>query len=167
MIISYVTCHEAHFRTVMERRMKLNSEDAVHLRKKRLKKAEKRIKELDQMFIRLYEDNAKGRITDECYSLMSKTYEDKQAQLKTEAETLRQEIKVQAQSEVDLNAFVEKVRKYSELRELTPYALRELVKGFYIEAPVKIGGKRHQNIRIEYDFIGFIPLEELSGQDVV
>ena len=66
-----------------------------------------------------------------------------------------------------MNAFVEKVRKYSELRELTPYALRELVKGFYIEAPVKIGGKRHQNIRIEYDFIGFIPLEELSGQDVV
>ena len=81
--------------------MKLNSEDAVHLRKKRLKKAEKRIKELDQMFIRLYEDNAKGRISDECFSLMSKTYEDKQAQLKTEAETLRQEIKVQAQSEVD------------------------------------------------------------------
>ena len=167
MIISYVTCHEAHFRTVMERRMKLNSEDAVHLRKKRLKKAEKRIKELDQMFIRLYEDNVKGRISDERFSVMSGAYEDEQAQLKAEAEALRQEIEAQAQNEVDLDAFVEKVRKYSDLRELTPYALRELVKGIYIEEPIEIDGKRHQNIRIEYDFIGFIPLDELSGQGAV
>ena len=71
MIISYVTCHEAHFRAVMEQRMKLTSEDAVQLRKKRLKKAEKRIKELDQMFIRLYEDNVKGCISDERFSMMS------------------------------------------------------------------------------------------------
>ena len=80
MIISYVTCHEAHFRAVMEQRMKLTSEDAVQLRKKRLKKAEKRIKELDQMFIRLYEDNVKGCISDERFSMMSGAYEDEQAQ---------------------------------------------------------------------------------------
>lgn len=64
-VISYVTCHEVHFRAVMERRMKLNSEDAVQVWKKHLKKAEQRIRELDQMFIRLYEDNVKGRISDD------------------------------------------------------------------------------------------------------
>lgn len=167
MVISYVTCHEAHFRAVMERRMKLNAEDSVQLRKKRLNKVEKRIKELDQMFIRLYEDNVKGRISDERFAMMSKTYEDEQAQLKAEADTLRQEIETQAQSEVDLESFFEKVRKYSDLRELTPYALRELVKGIYIEAPVEIDGKRHQNIRIQYDFVGFIPVDELNRQDAV
>lgn len=61
----YVTCHEVHFRAVMERRMKLNSEDAVQVWKKHLKKAEQRIRELDQMFIRLYEDNVKGRISED------------------------------------------------------------------------------------------------------
>ena len=49
--------------------------------------------------------------------------------MKAEADTLRQEIEAQAQDEVDLESFVEKVRKYSDLRELTPYTLRELVKG--------------------------------------
>ena len=156
-----------HFRAVMEQRMKLNSEDAVQVRKKRLNKAEQRIRELDQMFIRLYEDNVKGRISDERFAMMSKTYEDEQAQLKAEADTLRQEIKAQAQNEVDLESFVKKVRKYSDLRELTPYALRELVKGIYVEAPVEINGKRHQNIRIQYDFVGFIPMDELSRRDVV
>ena len=44
-------------------------------------------------------------------------------------------------------------------------ALRELVKGVYIEAPDKSSGKRRQNIRISYDLVGFIPVEELIKQE--
>lgn len=108
MVISCVTCHESYFRSIMEQRLKLNSEDAAQLRKKRLSRAEKRIKELDQMFIRLYEDNVKGRISDDRFAMMSRTYEDEQAQLKSEAESLQQEIEQQAQSEVDLELFIAK-----------------------------------------------------------
>ena len=151
----------------MERRLKLNTEDAIQVRKKRLKRMEKRVKELDQMFIRLYEDNVKGRISDERFSMMSKAYEDEQTQLRTEMETLQQEIEAQTKNEVDLESFIEKVRKYSDLQELPPYALRELVSAIYVEAPVEINGKRHQNIRIHYDFIGLIPLDELGRQEAV
>ena len=48
---------------------------------------------------------------------------------------------------------------------LPPYALRELVKAIYIEAPDKSSGKRHQGIRISYDLVGFIPVEELLKQE--
>ena len=48
----------------------------------RLSKAEKRLNELDHLFIRIYEDNVSGRISDERFALMSKTYEDEQAELK-------------------------------------------------------------------------------------
>ncbi len=164
MVISCITCHESYFRSIMEQRLKLNSEDAAQLRKKRLSRAEKRIKELDQMFIRLYEDNVKGRISDDRFAMTSRTCEDEQAHLKSEAEALQREIEQQAQNEVDLESFISKVREYSDLRELTPYALRELVKAVYIEAPVEIDGKRRQNIRIQYDFVGFIPLNELNRQ---
>ena len=47
----------------------------------------------------------------------------------------------------------------------TPYALRELVKAIYIEAPDKSSGKRHQGIRISYDLVGFIPVEEPLKQE--
>ena len=50
-------------------------------------------------------------------------------------------------------------------RQLTPYDLRELVKGVYIEAPDKSSGKRRQNIRISYDLVGFIPLNELMNEE--
>ena len=43
--------------------------------------------------------------------------------------------------------------------ELTPYALRELVKAVYVEAPDKSSGKRKQKIHISYDLIGFIPVD--------
>ena len=46
--------------------------------------------------------------------------------------------------------------------ELTPYALRELVKTVYVEAPDKSSGKRKQKIHISYDLIGFIPVDVLT-----
>ena len=50
---------------------------------------------------------------------------------------------------------------YTTLTELTPYALRELVKAVYVEAPDKSSGKRKQKVHIEYDLVGYIPVDEL------
>ena len=49
----------------------------------------------------------------------------------------------------------------STLTELTPYALGELVKAIYVETPDKSGGKRRQKVHIEYDLLGYIPVNEL------
>ncbi len=150
--------YEDHFRAVMEQKLRLSSEAAIRGHKKRLG-------ELDCLFIRIYEDNVAGRITDEKFSMMSKTYEDEQAQLKVEIQTLQQEIEIQERQIENLEQFIQRVRKYEDLDELTPYALRELVKAIYIEAPDKSSGKRHQGIRISYDLVGFIPVEELLKQE--
>ena len=100
---------------------------------------------------------------DERFSMMSRSYE--QEQLKVEIQTLQQDIKVQERQIENLEQFIQRVHKYKDLDELTPYALRELVKGVYIEAPDKSSGKRRQNIRISYDLVGFIPVDELMKQE--
>ena len=164
-VISYVSRYEDHFRAVMEQKLRLSSEAAIRGHKKRLAQAEKRLGELDRLFIRIYEDNVAGRITDEKFSMMSKTYEDEQTQLKVEIQSLQQEIEVQERQIENLEQFIQRVRKYEDLDELTPYALRELVKAIYIETPDKSSGKRHQGIRISYDLVGFIPVEELLKQE--
>ena len=41
----------------------------------------------------------------------------------------------------------------------------ELVKAIYIEAPDKSSGKRRKNMRISYDLVGFIPLNELMKEE--
>lgn len=164
-VIFYVTRYEKHFRAVMEQRLQMSSEEAIRGYKTQLAQAERRLAELDRLFIRIYEDNVSGRITDERFSLMSKTYEDEQAQLKVDIHRLRQEIEVQERQIEDLEKFIQRVHKYEDLQEMTPYALRELVKGIYIEAPDKSSGKRRQGVRISYDLVGFIPVEELMKQE--
>ncbi len=160
-VISYVTRYEAHFRVEMEQKLRLQSEETIRVYKKRLAQAEKRIGELDRLFIKIYEDNAKGKLNDDRFAMMSKTYEDEQTQLKVEIVNLQKEIEVQERQIEDLEQFIQRARRYTDLTELTPYALRELVKAVYVEAPDKSSGKRKQKIHISYDLIGFIPVDVL------
>ena len=160
-VISYVTRYEAHFRVEMEQKLRLQSEETIRVYKKRLAQAEKRIGELDRLFIKIYEDNAKGKLNDDRFAMMSKTYEDEQAQLKVEIVNLQKEIEVQERQIEDLEQFIQRARRYTDLTELTPYALRELVKAVYVEAPDKSSGKRKQRVHIEYDLVGYIHVDEM------
>ena len=160
-VISVVTRYEAYFRSEMEQKLRLQSEETIRVYKKRLAQAEKRIGELDRLFIKIYEDNAKGKLNDDRFAMMSKTYEDEQAQLKVEIVNLQKEIEVQERQIEDLEQFIQRARRYTDLTELTPYALRELVKAVYVEAPDKSSGKRKQRVHIEYDLVGYIPVDEL------
>ncbi len=160
-VISVVTRYEAYFRAEMEQRLRVQSEKTIRIHKKRLAQAEKRISELDRLFIRIYEDNVAGRLDDERFAMMSTNYTQEQADLKTEAKSLQQEIQEQERQAENLEQFIYRVHKNSTLTELTPYALRELVKAVYVEAPDKSSGKRKQRVHIEYDLVGYIPVDEL------
>ena len=131
-VIFYVTRYENHFRAVMEHKLLLSSEEKICASVKRLEQAQRRMGELDRLFIRIYEDNVAGRINDERFSMMSRSYETEQEQLKVEIQTLQQDIEVQERQIENLEQFIQRVHKYKDLDELTPYALRELVKGVYI-----------------------------------
>ena len=145
----------------MENRLRIQSEEALLVSRKRLTQAEKRIEELDRLFLKIYEDNANSQLSDERFAMMSRTYEEEQTALRTEVKELQREIDSQERQTENLETFIDRVKTYSSLEELTPYALRELVKAVYVEAPDKSSGKRKQEIHIEYDLVGFIPVEEL------
>ena len=80
---------------------------------------------------------------------------------KAEVKGLQQQIHEQEQQAENIEQFVQRVKRNSTLAELTPYALRELVKAIYVDAPDKSSGKCRQKVHIEYDFVGYIPVDEL------
>ena len=92
---------------------------------------------------------------------LSKNYTDEQKDLKAEVKNLQQQIHEQEQQAENIEQFVQRVKRNSTLTELTPYALRELVKAVYVDAPDKSSGKRRQKVHIEYDLVGYIPVDEL------
>ena len=59
--------------------------------------------------------------------MMSRTYKDEQTQLKAEIVNLQKEVEVQERQIENLEQFIQRARRYINLTELTPYALRELV----------------------------------------
>ena len=153
--------YEAYFRSEMEQKFRMQSEESLRLHQKRLAQAEKRIGELDRLFVRIYEDNVAGKLDDERFAMMSKNYTEEQKNLKAEVKGLQQQIHEQEQQAENIEQFVQRVKRNSTLTELTPYALRELVKAVYVDAPDKSSGKRRQKVHIEYDLVGYIPVDEL------
>lgn len=151
-VTGYILRHEAHLRAVMEEQLRLESSEQIRIRRKRL-------------FIRIYEDNACGRLSDERFDMLSLTYETEQTQLETECVTLRQEIEVQERQNENVEKFIQTAHKYVGIDKLDGYALRELVSAIYVDAPDKSSGKRVQHIHIQYDGLGFIPLNELMKEE--
>lgn len=120
--------------------------------KKSLKQAEKRIAELDKLFIRIYEDNVSGRISNERFDMMSTLYEDEQKALKSSADELRMFINDAEKRSGDVTAFIDLVRKYEHIEELTPEIVHELIEKIVVHEADKSSGKRIQQIDIYFRF---------------
>ena len=162
MVMGYILRYENHFRRVMEERKLLQSREEINIREKQLSRNEKRIGELQRLFIKVYEDNAAGRLSDSQYELLSQNYEAEQKQLEEDAIRLRQEIEVQEKQNEGIEQFIQSVKSHVDIEKLDGSVLHELVKAIYIGAPDKSSGHRVQHIYIEYNGIGFIPLNELT-----
>ena len=165
LVMGYILRYRQHFIFVMEQQLQLESAEKLQTSRKQLERNERRIAELKRLFIKIYEDNAKGNLSDERYEMMSQNYEAEQKQLEAEVVALRQEIEVQERQNENIERFIRTADKYVDIEEIDPCMLRELIKAIYVEAPDKSSGKRRQKIHIQYDGIGFIPLEELAKKE--
>ena len=135
--------------------------------KSELKRIENRCAEIDEIIRKLYEDNVRGRITDERFDIMSKGYETEKAELKLKAEKLQVALQMDARDEDNLEQFKRLVRRYTEISELNTEILNAFVEKIYVGEVVKteILTKRKRKkylktrtIRIVYKFIGAVNL---------
>ncbi len=124
----------------------------LSLAKRKLIQSERRISELDKLFTRLYEDNVCGKISDERFEQMSHGYETEQAELKTQLTQLSEFIEKSEAKKADTAKFINIVRKYTDLSELTPEIMHEFIEKIVIHAPDKSSGRRKQKIEIHLRF---------------
>ena len=86
-----------------------------------------RIKDLDNIIRCLYEDRVCGRITPERYDTMAGSYEQEQAELKLELESISAQISEINLREKYVRDFMENARTYIEMPKLTPELLRVFI----------------------------------------
>ena len=135
--------------------------------KSELKRIENRCAEIDEIIRKLYEDNVRGRITDERFDIMSKGYETEKAELTIKSEKLRIALQADARDEENLERFKQLVRRYTTITELNTEILNAFIEKIYVGETVKteIPSKRKRKkylktrtIRIVYKFIGAVNL---------
>ncbi len=135
--------------------------------KSELKRIENRCLEIDEIIRKLYEDNVRGRITDERFDILAKGYEAEKAELKEKSQQIQTALKASAQDDENLENFMRLVKRYTEIPELSREILNAFIDGIYVgkttktEIPSKRKRKKYKKtrtIRIVYKFIGAINL---------
>ncbi len=155
-VLFYVQAFEKQF--VQEQLDKSSEEQRKEIAKKRreLAKCEKRITELDVLFQRIYEDNVSGKLSDERFATMSASYEAEQKMLKELLTQLKLDIEMQDDKTANVSAFVEKVKRYTEIKELTPAIVNEFIDYIMVSKKKVIDGKTVYPIDIHYNGVGII-----------
>lgn len=125
-----------------------------------LTKAEKRYREIDDLIQHLYEDNVRGKITDERFTKLSVNYENEQKEVKERITNLKFDIVNFKDTSKNNERFIELIKKYSNITELNPVIMHELIdrieigQGYYEKSEATGKREKHQDITIYYKFIG-------------
>ena len=139
--------------------------DEVKKAKRLIGKNERRIDELDKLFTRLYEDNVLGKIDDERFAQMSAGYTDEQKKLKAEVERLRTLIEANEQKSSDISHFLQVVRKYEHVSELTPKLMHEFIDKIIVHEADKSSGHREQEVEIYFRFNVYVATLKINSKD--
>ena len=113
-----------------------------------------RDKELDMLFERLYEDNVAGKIDDARFAKMSKRYEQEQGENAGKIKALRLERKKVEGQQMDMEDFLQMVRRYTHVTKITRRMVSELIDHIDVYHAEKQDGVTNQRIVIHYNCIG-------------
>ena len=125
--------------------------------------------ELTSLFKRLYEDNVLGRVTNEQFRILSGDYNAEQKELTAAIPAQEARLQKLKDSAANVEAFIEKAKRYTEIHELTPEILRLFICRIEVgERGEKYSRTAEQSIRIVYRDVGVMdsvePVEENTDE---
>lgn len=129
----------------------------VKMRDAELKRAQKRQKELDRLFSKLYEDWAAERITEYNFKVLSEKYQTEQTEVLEKIERLQAELATEQQTVVNIDQWIGIIQQYAHPEELTAEMLNALIEKIVVhEKTVGEDGEKEQTVDIYYRFVGKI-----------
>lgn len=165
-ITEYVRVHEDEFVEMITRKSRADVERGLRDGKRELEQSQARIHKLDDIIRRLYEDNIEGKVSDERFAKMTESYEAEQKTLESRVVQLREQIAAQQESSVNVDRFLALVRRYTDIRELTPEIIREFVERIEVYQAERVCGKKVQRMRIVWNCIGeFMPPQPKKNEE--
>ena len=115
---------------------------------------------VSNLYAKVYEDNAAGRVTDEWFMELSHKYEVERVELKAKIADLRTKLSSMNHAQQSKDAFLAAIRKFMSMEDLTAPLVRELIDHIDVYEAEGKGKNKTQRIVIYYRFIGYIEIPE-------
>ncbi|MEG2659455.1 MAG: recombinase family protein [Oscillospiraceae bacterium] len=162
-MVCYLKQNEAEFAELLAQKTAKDNEAESKHRTQKLQTLTARNTEVDTLFARIYEDNISEKISDARFMQLSQKYDEEQKTLKAEIEALKIAAEKEKQHEFSKNQFMKTIRKFMEMKKLTPVILRELVDKIEVYHIQGTGKNRTQEIIIHYNFVGVLDLPKIPS----
>ena len=137
----------------MERRYLLDASQT----QKECQRLESRNREIDEMFLSLYTDKAKGILTEQRFMKLTATLEQEQEANQKRLQDLLLMMRHSDEQENEVRTFIKEIRRYAAIEELDEAVLNRLISKILVGEVKKIDGQKVQAVRIVYNFVGEIP----------
>ena len=154
----FIQQYEAVFLYMYAKKHNITKEVNTRNMKATIERNKRRIKELDKLIERIYEDNVLGKIPDARFSKMMASYEAEQNQLVTETAKAEESLKTMEQDKVDLRAFLETIRQCTDIKELTPAIVNRLIRRIEVHNSEKIDGRKQVRLDVYFTAVGLIDI---------
>lgn len=117
---------------------------------------EKKLKESDKQFIKLYGDWSKQMISEQQFRLLSAHFEQEKKDYTEQIEKLKAMAENLENSTDKAERLADEMAECAEIKELTTDIVNRLIEKIEVSEPQTINGEKVQNIRIFYKFVGEI-----------
>ncbi len=119
---------------------------------------DKRLAELEKLVVAAYEDKVKGVMPEAlCVQLMNR-YEDERRGKLEQRTQLTAQLEATQEDEQATDEWLAVIRDYAQLEELDRPTLLRLVKRIEVGEKYEIAGETHRDIKIYYNFVGYVEL---------
>lgn len=129
--------------------------DASQMQKER-ERLEARNREIDEMFLNLYNDKAKGILSEQQFVKLTATMEQEQEENQRRLQELLRTLQQSDAQESEVRTFIREIRQYATIQELDETVLNRLISKILVGEVKKVDGQKVQEVRIVYNFVGEI-----------
>ena len=135
-------------------RLGKSEKENVRQSERELKRANKRLSELDRLFAKLYEEHVNGKVNERNYNSLSASYENEQTELESRISELNAAIKAERENDENAVNFVDLIKQYSDIDELSQALLNTLIDRIEVHEPEDVDGELIQKLDVYYKFVG-------------
>lgn len=161
-LADFVRCYEPVFLFMLAKKNDAMRQAEFKRLTKETEDGAKRILELDYLIAKTYENNVLGKISDELYEKLMRSYETEQKELTAAVADGGKKLADTEQQKLDVRLLIKTLREMTNVNELTPTVVNSLIQRIEVHNNDKYDGHCHVKVDIYFTAAGLIdiPKEE-------